>query len=32
MGLAGRAYTRDHFVGDLHLLRYAELLEATLAD
>ncbi len=31
MGEAGRAYTRQHYVGDLHLLRYAELVEAVLS-
>jgi trehalose synthase len=25
MGRAGQAYIRDHYVGDLHLLRYAQL-------
>jgi trehalose synthase len=25
MGAAAKAYVADHFVGDLHLLRYAEL-------
>ena len=29
MGAAGMAYTREHFVGDVHLLRFAELVEAT---
>ena len=29
MGAAGKAYTREHFVGDIHLLRFAELVEAT---
>ena len=29
MGAAGKAYTREHFVGDVHLLRFAELVEAT---
>jgi len=32
MGEAGRAYTKAHFVGDLHLLRFAELVEAVLID
>jgi trehalose synthase len=27
MGQAARAYIRDHYVGDLHLLRYAQLFE-----
>ncbi|HEX9032293.1 MAG TPA: glycosyltransferase [Streptosporangiaceae bacterium] len=31
MGAAGRAYTREHFVGDLHLLRYAQLVGAVIA-
>jgi trehalose synthase len=30
MGAAGKAYTREHFVGDVHLLRFAELVEATV--
>ena len=29
MGAAGKAYTREHFIGDVHLLRFAELVEAT---
>jgi trehalose synthase len=29
MGAAGKGYTREHFVGDVHLLRFAELVEAT---
>ena len=28
MGAAGKAYTREHFLGDVHLLRFAELVEA----
>jgi trehalose synthase len=32
MGAAGRAYTREHFIGDMHLLRFAEVIEAVLAD
>ena len=32
LGRAGQAYTRQHFVGDLHLLRYAELVEAVITD
>jgi len=32
MGKAGQAYTREHFVGDLHLLRFAELMEAVITD
>lgn len=32
MGAAGKAYTMEHFVGDLHLLRYAELVGAVIAD
>ena len=31
MGEAGRAYTQERFIGDLHLLRFAELVEAVLA-
>jgi trehalose synthase len=31
MGQAGRAHTREHFVGDRHLLRFAELID-TLID
>jgi trehalose synthase len=30
MGQAARAYIREHFVGDLHLLRYAQLFGALL--
>jgi len=29
MGAAGKVFTREHFVGDVHLLRFAELVEAT---
>ena len=32
MGAAGKAYTREHFVGDMHLLRWAEVIDAVLAD
>jgi trehalose synthase len=32
MGAAGRAYTREHFIGDVHLLRFAEVIDAVLAD
>jgi hypothetical protein len=31
MGAAARAHVRDSFVGDLHLLRYAEAFAAVLA-
>jgi trehalose synthase len=31
MGRAARAYIREHYVGDLHLLRYAELFSTLLA-
>jgi trehalose synthase len=32
MGMAARAYVADHFVGDVHLLRYAELFGTLLGD
>jgi len=32
MGAAGKAYTREHFVGDLHLMRFAETIDALIAD
>jgi trehalose synthase len=32
MGAAGQAYTREHFVGDVHLLRFAEVIESMIAD
>jgi trehalose synthase len=32
MGAAGMAYTREHFVGDLHLIRFAEVIDALIAD
>jgi len=32
MGAAGKAYTREHFIGDMHLLRFAEAIEAVLSD
>lgn len=32
MGAAGKAYTREHFIGDMHLLRWAEVIVAVLAD
>jgi trehalose synthase len=32
MGRAGQAYVSEHYVGDLHLLRYARLFGAMLAD
>ena len=31
MGRAAHTYIREHFVGDLHLLRYAELFGTLLA-
>jgi trehalose synthase len=31
MGHAARAYIREHYVGDLHLLRYADLFSSLLA-
>jgi len=32
MGAAGKAYTREHFVGDLHLNRFAETTDALIAE
>jgi trehalose synthase len=32
MGAAGMEYTREHFIGDMHLLRFAEVIDAVLAD
>jgi len=32
MGAAGKAYTREHFIGDMHLIRFAEVIEAVMAD
>jgi trehalose synthase len=32
MGQAAHAYIREHFVGDVHLLRYARLLGTLLAE
>jgi trehalose synthase len=32
MGLAAQEHVRERYVGDLHLLRYAELFGALLAD
>ncbi len=32
MGAAGKAYTREHFIGDMHLIRFADVIEAVLAD
>ncbi len=32
MGAAGKAYTREHFVGDVHLLRFGEVIESVLAE
>jgi trehalose synthase len=31
MGAAAQAYIREHYVGDVHLLRYAELFGSMLA-
>jgi trehalose synthase len=31
MGRAAREYVRDHFIGDVHLLRYAELFGSVLS-
>lgn len=31
LGRAGRAYTREHFIGDVHLLRFAEAVESLIA-
>ncbi len=31
MGAAGKAYTRERFIGDVHLLRFAEAIEAVLS-
>ena len=30
LGRAGRAYTREHFIGDVHLLRFAEVVESLI--
>jgi len=30
MGIAGQEHIREHFVGDRHLLRWAELIDATI--
>jgi len=32
MGAAGKAYTREHFIGDMHLIRFADVIEAVMAD
>jgi trehalose synthase len=32
MGAAGRTYTRENFIGDMHLLRLAEAVEAAISD
>jgi len=32
MGAAGKAYTREHFIGDMHLLRWDEVIVAVFAD
>jgi trehalose synthase len=32
MGAAGQEHVRQHFVGDVHLLRFAEVIDAVLAD
>jgi trehalose synthase len=31
MGAAGKEYTREHFIGDVHLLRFAEVIDAVIA-
>ena len=31
LGLAARAYVRDHYLGDIHLLRYASLLTSLVS-
>jgi hypothetical protein len=31
MGRAAHAYVREHYLGDRHLLQYAELFEAVIA-
>ncbi len=31
LGRAGKAYTREHFIGDVHLLRFAEAVESVIA-
>jgi hypothetical protein len=31
MGHAAQAYIREHYVGDVHLLRYADLFGSMLA-
>jgi hypothetical protein len=30
MGLAARAYVREHYLGDVHLMRYAKLLSTLI--
>jgi len=32
MGAAARDYVRDHFIGDIHLLHYAQLFETLIGD
>jgi trehalose synthase len=32
MGQAAQAYIREHYVGDVHLLRYADLFGSMLAE
>jgi trehalose synthase len=32
LGQAARAYVREHYLGDIHLLRYARLLGALIAE
>ncbi len=32
MGQAAQAYIREHYVGDVHLLRYADLFESLIAE
>jgi trehalose synthase len=31
MGVAGQAHTREHFIGDMHLLRFGEAIETLIA-
>jgi hypothetical protein len=32
MGRAAQAHIREHYVGDLHLLRYAQLFDALIPE
>ncbi|MGN6680766.1 MAG: glycosyltransferase, partial [Streptosporangiaceae bacterium] len=32
MGAAGKEHTREHFVGNIHLLKFAEVVESLIAD